>query len=162
MGWPRQATLVAGDSLNDLSLFSQGTHAVVVANAEPALAASVPASEQVHHSALDGAAAVLEGMERLGWLARRSVVVGYHRPPVCWLDGAWRPPSSPNGILPTLQAALADERLDAVWAAAHIGEAPPPAEPVTADVDLPLSLLPLHPRTMGGLLSPRLQGDTLA
>jgi trehalose-6-phosphate synthase len=150
LGWPRQATLVAGDSLNDLSLFSQGTHAVVVANAEPALAASVPASEQVHHSALDGAAAVLEGMERLGWLARRSVVVGYHRPPVCWLDGAWRPPSSPNGILPTLQAALADERLDAVWAAAHIGEAPPPAEPVTADVGLPLSLLPLHPERWAG------------
>ncbi|MEU1407435.1 HAD family hydrolase [Streptomyces sp. NPDC005728] len=146
LGWPRQAMLVAGDSLNDVSLFSQGTHAVVVANAEPALAAGVPASEQVHHSALDGAAAVLEGMERLGWLDRRSVVVGYHRPPVRWLDGAWRPPSSPNGILPTLQAALANEHLDAVWAAAHIGEALPPAQPVKAADGLPLSLLPLHPK----------------
>ncbi|MEU2714933.1 trehalose-6-phosphate synthase [Streptomyces sp. NPDC007205] len=150
LGWPRQATLVAGDSLNDLSLFSQGAFAVVVANAEPALAAGVPASEQVHHSALDGAAAVLEGMERLGWLARRSVVVGYHRPPVRWLDGAWQPPSSPNGILPTLQAALTDERLDAVWAAAHIGVMPPPAEPVTAAGGLPLSLLPLQPERWAG------------
>ncbi|NUK09272.1 trehalose-6-phosphate synthase [Streptomyces lunaelactis] len=150
LGWPRQAMLVAGDSLNDLSLFSQGTHAVVVANAEPALAAGVPPSKQVHHSALDGAAAVLEGMERLGWLVRRSVVVGYHRPPVRWLDGGWRPPSSPNGILPTLQAALTDERLDAVWAAAYIGEAPPAAEPMTAVDGLPLSLLPLRAERWAG------------
>ncbi|MGW3204794.1 trehalose-6-phosphate synthase [Streptomyces sp. NPDC001135] len=150
LGWSRQTMLVAGDSLNDLSLFSQGTRAVVVANAEPALAAGVPASEQVHHSALNGAAAVLEGMERLGWLVRRSVVVGYHRPPVRWLDGGWRPPSSPNGILPTLQAALADERMDAVWAAAHIGEAPPPGASVTIVDGLPLSLLPLRAERWAG------------
>ncbi|GHI07556.1 trehalose-6-phosphate synthase [Streptomyces cellostaticus] len=150
LGWPRQAMLVAGDSLNDLSLFSQGTNGVVVANAEPSLAAGVPAIDRVHHSALDGAAAVLEGMKRLGWLDRRSVVIGYHRPPLRWLDGAWRPPSSPNGILPTLQAALTDKRLDAVWAAAHIGEAPPPAEPDTATDGLPLSLLPLCPERWAG------------
>jgi trehalose-6-phosphate synthase/hydroxymethylpyrimidine pyrophosphatase-like HAD family hydrolase len=150
LGWTRQAVLVAGDSLNDLSLFCQGTHAVVVANAEPALVAGVPAGKQVHHSALEGAAAVLEGMERLGWLVRRSVVVGYHRPPVRWLDGGWRPPSSPNGILPTLRAALTDERLDAVWAAACIGEAPSPAEPVTAVDGLPLSLLPLRAERWAG------------
>ncbi|MEU5539246.1 trehalose-6-phosphate synthase [Streptomyces sp. NPDC020362] len=149
-GWPRQAMLVAGDSLNDLSLFSQGTHAVVVANAEPALAAAVGGSELVHHCARQGAAGVLEGMERLGWLVRRSVVVGYHRPPVRWSDGAWRPPSSPNGILPTLQAALADERLDAVWAAAHIGEALPTAQPPPITDGLTLSLLPLHPDRWSG------------
>lgn len=149
LGWPRRAMLVAGDSLNDLSLFRLGTPAVVVANAEPALTARVPASDRVHHSALDGAAAVLQGIERLGRPPKRSVVVGYHRPPVCWLDGAWRPPSSPNGILPTLQAALADEHLDAVWAAAHVGEAPAPAPP-RADGVPTLSLLPLPPDRWAG------------
>lgn len=100
LGWPRRAMLVAGDSLNDLSLFRLGTPAVVVANAEPALTARVPASDRVHHSALDGAAAVLQGIERLSRPPRRSVVVGYHRPPVCWLDGAWRPPPAPTASCP--------------------------------------------------------------
>ncbi|WP_369386279.1 trehalose-6-phosphate synthase [Streptomyces sp. CG1] len=150
LGWPRHAMLVAGDSLNDLSLFSQGTHAVIVANAEPALAAGVPMSELVHRSPREGAGAVLEGLERLGWLVRRSVVVGYHRSPVRWYDGAWRSPSSPNGILPTLQAALTGGRLDAVWAAAHTGETLPPAQPLPIADGLALSLLPLDPDRWAG------------
>ncbi|MGW0551336.1 HAD-IIB family hydrolase [Streptomyces altiplanensis] len=146
--WPRQAILAAGDSLNDLSLFRLGTHAVVVANAEPALIAQAPASTRVHHSALDGAAAVLEGLERLGWPMRRSVVIGYHRPPVRWANGVWQAPSSPNGILPTLQAALTDEGLGAVWAAAHVGEAPPPPRPAAGGPTL--SLLPMPPDRWAG------------
>ncbi|CAM5350906.1 hypothetical protein SGLAM104S_04112 [Streptomyces glaucescens] len=147
--WPRQATLAAGGSLNDLSLFRLGTHAVVVANAESALIEQAPADDRVHHSALDGAAAVLEGLERLGWSTRRSVVIGYHRPPVCWADGAWQAPASPNGILPTLKAALTDKRLGAVWAAAHIGEVPPQPPPRSAAC-LTLSLLPLPPDRWAG------------
>lgn len=145
--WPHQAMLAAGDSLNDLSLFRLGTHAVVVANAEPALIKQAPADARVHHSALAGAAAVLEGLERLGWHTRRSVVIGYHRPPVRWADGAWQAPSSPNGILPTLQAALTDKHLGAVWAAAHIGEVPPPPRPAAGPA---LSLLPLPPDRWAG------------
>ncbi|MFC9398057.1 HAD-IIB family hydrolase [Streptomyces sp. NPDC057027] len=149
MGWPRQAVLAVGDSLNDLSMLSRGTHAVVVANAETALAAAAPVREEVHHSVWEGAAAVLEGMERLGWLASRSVTVGYHRPPVRWIDGGWRSPCSPNGILPTLQSALADQRLNAVWAAAHTGERAPTATAATA-AGVPLSLLPLSPERWAG------------
>ncbi|MES9523727.1 HAD-IIB family hydrolase [Streptomyces capoamus] len=151
LGWAPQAMLVAGDSLNDLSLFCLGTHGVVVANAEPGLTARAPASARIHLSSLDGAAAVLEGMQRLGWLPRRSsVVIGYHRPPVRWVDGAWQTPSSPNGILPTLRSALADKEMDAVWAAAHPGEASPTVlhEPVTDG--LSLSLLPLRPQQWQG------------
>ncbi|MEU4728510.1 trehalose-6-phosphate synthase [Streptomyces sp. NPDC023588] len=149
-GWPLRTVLVAGDSLNDLSLFRLGAHAVVVANAEPALTAQVPAGPSAHHSTLNGAAAVLEGIRRFRRPTRHSVVVGYHRPPVRWCDGAWQPPSSPNGILPTLQAALTDEDLDVVWAAAHIGEAPAPPPP-RADAGSPrLSLLPLHPDRWAG------------
>ncbi|MFB6837864.1 trehalose-6-phosphate synthase [Streptomyces sp. NPDC056361] len=149
MGWARQGVLAAGDSLNDLSMLSGGTHAVVVANAEAALAAAVPVREEVHHSVWEGAAAVLEGMERLGWLDCRSVTVGYHRPPVRWIDGSWHAPCSPNGILPTLRSALADERLNAVWAAAHTGERPPTATAAAA-AGVPLSLLPLSPERWTG------------
>ncbi|MFF8293239.1 trehalose-6-phosphate synthase [Streptomyces sp. NPDC016309] len=150
LAWPRSGVLVAGDSLNDLSLFRLGTPGVVVANAEPALRAQAPASTLIHHSALDGAAGVLEGLERLGRPARHPVVVGYHRPPVRWLDGQWQPPSSPNGVLPTLQAALADPDLNAVWAAAHVGEAPVPPPPPPAAAGGMLSLLPMPPGRWAG------------
>ncbi|MGW7052885.1 trehalose-6-phosphate synthase [Streptomyces sp. NPDC054887] len=151
LAWPRSGMLVAGDSLNDLSLFRLGTPAVVVANAEPALRAQAPAGTLIHHSALEGAAAVLEGLERLGRPPKHPVVVGYHRPPVRWLDGHWQPPSSPNGVLPTLQAALTDADLNAVWAAAHVGEAPAPPPPPPAAAGGPrLSLLPMPPGRWAG------------
>lgn len=148
-GWPLGAVLVAGDSLNDLSLLRLGTRAVIVSGAEPGLLRLVPSSDRVHHSAAAGAGGVLEAMARFDRPARYSVVVGYHRPPVHWHDGAWRPPSSPNGVLPTLRSALADERLDAVWAAAHIGATPPPAPPDGAG-EPALSLLPLAPGSWAG------------
>ncbi|MGW7194730.1 trehalose-6-phosphate synthase [Streptomyces chryseus] len=149
LAWPRSGMLVAGDSLNDLSLFRLGTPAVMVANAEPALRAQAPAGSLIHHSALEGAAAVLEGLERLGRPPKHPVVVGYHRPPVRWLDGQWHPPSSPNGVLPTLQAALADPDLNAVWAAAHVGEAPAPPPPAAAGGPR-LSLLAMPPGRWAG------------
>lgn len=55
----------------------------------------------------------------------------------------------PNGILPTLQAALTDKRLGAVWAAAHIGEVPPQPPPRSA-AGPTLSLLPLPPDRWAG------------
>ncbi|MEU9236056.1 trehalose-6-phosphate synthase [Streptomyces subrutilus] len=150
LGWDRRALLVAGDSRNDLSLFHLVTRAVLVGNAESALVSAVPARTGLYQSCLPGAAAVLEAMERQGWLDRRSVVIGYHRPPVRWHEGRWQTPASPNGILPTLQAALVDERLDAVWAAAHVGDAPLPDPPATATGNLPLSLLALSPKRWSG------------
>jgi predicted mannosyl-3-phosphoglycerate phosphatase (HAD superfamily) len=46
--WSVDSILVAGDSLNDLSLFGLGAHGVIVGNAEPALASAVPARDAVH------------------------------------------------------------------------------------------------------------------
>ncbi|MFF7754950.1 trehalose-6-phosphate synthase [Streptomyces sp. NPDC007971] len=133
LDWPLSALLVAGDSLNDLSLFDLGAHGVIMGNAEPSLATRVPVGNRVHRPALDGAAAILSAMEHLGWISRPSrVVVGYHRPPLQWSDGRWRTPASPNGILPTLTSAL-DPRScgqDAVWAAALVTDqdtTPPPS-----------------------------------
>ncbi|WEO93487.1 trehalose-6-phosphate synthase [Streptomyces sp. FXJ1.172] len=164
LGWPVCALLVAGDSLNDLSLFDLGAHGVVMGNAEPGLAARVPPGERVHRPPLDGAAAILSALEDLGWISRPSrVVVGYHRPPLRWSEGRWQSPVSPNGILPTLTSAL-DPRAcdqDAVWAAALVTDqdaAPAPARdtpftrcacPAPPTV-LSLALLPVASATWAG------------
>ncbi|MEW1635292.1 trehalose-6-phosphate synthase [Streptomyces sp. NPDC093801] len=141
--WPQADLLVAGDSLNDLSLFRLGAHGVVVGNAEPALVAQVAGDPLVHRPALEGAAAVLDALERLGWVrSPRRVVIGYHRPPWQRYEGRWLPPASPNGILPTLVSALGagTGELDAVWAAATTEDA---ATAATIPPGLPLRLLPL-------------------
>ncbi|MER7986797.1 HAD-IIB family hydrolase [Streptomyces noursei] len=150
--WPASGLLVAGDSLNDLSLFQLGAHGVIMGNAEPALLAQVPDSELVHRPALEGAAAILDALERVGWVRpATSVVVGYHRPPVHWSQGRWRRPASPNGILPTLTSVLGDDTggLDATWAAALVEEEPGArgSAPVTG---LPLALLPVTPERWAG------------
>ncbi|MFC9593820.1 HAD-IIB family hydrolase [Streptomyces sp. NPDC056944] len=148
--WPRADLLVAGDSLNDLSLFRLGAHGVVVGNAEPALVVQVAGDPLVHRPALDGAAAVLDALERLSWVrSPRRVVIGYHRPPWQRYEGRWRPPASPNGILPTLVSALGTDAgaLDAVWAAATTEDASTAA---TVPPGLPLTLLPLPPDQWAG------------
>ncbi|MGB8963772.1 MAG: HAD-IIB family hydrolase, partial [Pseudonocardiaceae bacterium] len=77
--WPMASVLVAGDSLNDLSLFQLGAHGVIVGNAEPALRAAVAASDIVHRPDQTGAAGVLSALQALGWVQRDyPLVVGYH------------------------------------------------------------------------------------
>ncbi|MFG3497060.1 HAD-IIB family hydrolase [Streptomyces sp. NPDC047928] len=176
--WPASGLLVAGDSLNDLSLFRLGAHGVVMGNAEPALSARLPPGPRLHRPPLEGAAALLSALERLGWVRPpASVVIGYHRPPLRWSEGRWRQPESPNGILPTLtsilgapvqgtplpgapvrgasalDASAADGRggLDAVWvwAAAAVDDAPA-ARPAARTTGLPLALLPLSSRRWAG------------
>ncbi|MFH8567158.1 trehalose-6-phosphate synthase [Streptomyces sp. NPDC017993] len=130
--WPMDSVLVAGDSLNDLSLFRLGAHGVLMGNAEPALGEQLPDGAAVHRPDRRGAAAILSALEDLGWVERTAaVVVGYHRPPVRRADGGWRRPLSPNGILPTLRSMFATTDMDAVWATSLVGgealhgEAPP-------------------------------------
>ncbi|MFD7985351.1 trehalose-6-phosphate synthase [Kitasatospora indigofera] len=173
-GWPDGEILVAGDSLNDLSLFRLGTHGVIVAGAEPALLAATAGDPLIHRAHRRGAGGILAALRALGWVSpartppqarvkahaparvkaqvpartppqapaaqRHSLVIGYHRPPLRWTGGSWRPPTSPNGILPTLTSAFGDG-LPGVWVTALPGENPeagrvPPAGP-------PLSLVPL-------------------
>ncbi|WP_354637676.1 trehalose-6-phosphate synthase [Kitasatospora camelliae] len=122
--WPRESILVAGDSLNDLSLFRLGAHAVLMAGAEGALSAAVGDDPLVHRPDRPGAAGILAALQDLGWVTRparrparrHSVVVGYHRPPP-HRTGV-RTPTSPNGILPTLTSAFADG-LPGLWVAAR-------------------------------------------
>ncbi|GAA1383430.1 glucosylglycerol-phosphate synthase [Kitasatospora putterlickiae] len=152
LAWPAESVLVAGDSLNDLSLFRLGAHGVIVAGAEPALAVAVGDDPLVHRPDGPGAAGILAALSALGWVTppahrprvRHALVVGYHRPPAHRRKGGTRAPSSPNGILPTLTSAFADG-LPGVWVAATtpgspVAEGP---EPRKRRGDSSLSLMPL-------------------
>lgn len=64
-GLPHDRTLVAGDTLNDLSLFQTGLQGVMVANREPLLAEAAKGLANVHWSTGNGAAGVLEALRRI-------------------------------------------------------------------------------------------------
>jgi HAD superfamily hydrolase (TIGR01484 family) len=59
-----ERTLVAGDTLNDLSLFQTGLAGVAVANREPLLTQALAGMANVHCSELEGAGGVLEALQR--------------------------------------------------------------------------------------------------
>lgn len=61
----RERVLVAGDTLNDLSLFETGLRGVAVGNSEPALKERLAERDTVYHSAGAGAAGILEAIDRL-------------------------------------------------------------------------------------------------
>ncbi|GLZ37930.1 alpha,alpha-trehalose-phosphate synthase [Actinokineospora sp. NBRC 105648] len=144
-GWHLADVLVAGDSLNDLSMLRLETESVVVGGAEPALAAELG----VEPAGSLGAVAILAALRRLGWVDQRHrLVVGYHRSPVLAHDGGWRPPSSPNGILPTLTSVFS-QGLGGVWVTAAV------PEPAAADhgTGLPLEFLSLSRARWAGFLN---------
>jgi len=61
----RDRVLVAGDTLNDLSLFETGLQGVAVGNSEPALKRRLESHDTVYHSDGAGAAGILEAIEAL-------------------------------------------------------------------------------------------------
>ncbi|MFJ6385780.1 trehalose-6-phosphate synthase [Kitasatospora sp. NPDC092039] len=69
LGWRPEGILVAGDSLNDLSLFRFGAHAVVVAGAEPALLTALAEDSRVHRPDRAGAAGIHAALLDLGWIS---------------------------------------------------------------------------------------------
>ncbi|MGH4008232.1 MAG: HAD-IIB family hydrolase [Pseudonocardiaceae bacterium] len=144
-GWPLDTILVAGDSLNDLSLFTLGAHGVIVGNAEPALICAVPAQDTVYRLPQPGAAGVLQALQNLGWVQTRyPLVIGYHRPPVSWApERGWHKPASPNGILPTLKHVFTNG-LDAVWVTGGIIETEEHLAHLNEhNTGIPLSFVPL-------------------
>ncbi|HUW98222.1 MAG TPA: HAD family hydrolase [Acidiferrobacter sp.] len=62
LGLPAERTLVAGDTLNDLSMFDTGFAGVAVGNGEPALLTAVRDMPNVHCSPYPGAAGVLDAL----------------------------------------------------------------------------------------------------
>ena len=64
LGLPAERTLVAGDTLNDLSMFRTGLAGVAVANREVALDAAIGQRANVYRSPHPGAAGVLDALQR--------------------------------------------------------------------------------------------------
>jgi glucosylglycerol-phosphate synthase len=115
LGVPDAEVVVAGDTLNDLSLFDTGYRGVVVGQAEPALLAATAGRPQVHHATAPGAGGILEVLRNhIGFgtpapeppTGDAQLVVVYHRLPYeeRRVQGTVvrRRHTSPNGIVPTL------------------------------------------------------------
>jgi HAD superfamily hydrolase (TIGR01484 family) len=65
LGLEPARVLVAGDTLNDLSLFETGLAGVAVGNSETALKQRLQGRDNVYHSAGAGAAGILEAIDHL-------------------------------------------------------------------------------------------------
>jgi len=118
---PRERILVAGDTLNDLSMYTAGFRGVCVGDSEPALTAATATLGHTFHAEAPGCGGILEAIEHFGLLASddpflhppaqaradgAELVMVYHRLPFdeVMQDGVLvqRPPRSPNGIIPSL------------------------------------------------------------
>lgn len=117
----RETLLVAGDTLNDLSMYEAGFRGVCVGGSEKALLEATAARKQVLHAREPGCGGILEAVDHFGLVDRddphrrtepRSkagkarLVMVYHRLPFeeVMRDGRvqFQPPHSPNGIIPSL------------------------------------------------------------
>ncbi len=118
-GFDPASIVVAGDTLNDLSMFETGFRGVAVGGSEPALVERVRKNPRVHVATQEGCGGILEGLARHGMplgepeaahvqegCGDAELVMVYHRLPYDELvvDGVTlqRRPKSPNGIMPTL------------------------------------------------------------
>jgi len=119
-GLPEEAVLVAGDTLNDLSLMQTGYRGCVVGNGEPALKKAAAQEKNVYQAAAVGPDGILEAVhfhgfgKALGFSSHASPVtygkadllMVYHRQPFDEYKRGTRilrrKPKSPNGIIPTL------------------------------------------------------------
>lgn len=76
---PRARTLVAGDTLNDLSMFNTPLAGVAVGNREPALDAALRDHTNVYRSPLPGAAGVLDALTQFHETEDFHGVIAGHR-----------------------------------------------------------------------------------
>lgn len=122
MNIDEREVLVAGDTLNDLSLYETGYKGVVVGAAEEALVLATTGIQTVFQAGRAGAGGILEALGHFPAFHRYDVVqqeiemhphagatqmvMLYHRLPyeVREINGRTErvPPHSPNGIIPTL------------------------------------------------------------
>ena len=135
-----EQVLVAGDTLNDLAMYRQGFKGVCVGDSEPLLLNATRNSTRVLHARSRGCGGILEAITHFGFLGAEGIdahaapiaevgksdlVMVYHRLPYDeHLENGKlvrRPPSSPNGILPTLLSFFADGRRSA-WVAWAVDE----------------------------------------
>lgn len=122
-GWALENIVVAGDTLNDLSLFETGLKGIAVGRSEPALVRRVRDLPNAHVARREGCGGIVDGLAHHGFLnethfderpvvGESDLVMVYHRLPFdeVEVDGKllWQRPKSPNGIIPTLLGFFAD------------------------------------------------------
>ena len=141
LGLERDQVLVAGDTLNDLSMLSSGLHAVCVGQSESALLEQTRHNPRVLHASSPGCGGILEAIAYFNFLGARGIaaetrqttrpgkadlVMVYHRLPYeeHRIGGKLqrRRPSSPNGIIPSLLSFFGDGRPGS-WVAWAVHEA---------------------------------------
>jgi len=132
---PKDKVLVAGDTLNDLSLFEIGVQGVAVGKSEMALLEATKDNKLTFQATSAGAGGILECMENTRpfsnfikkTTARKKaasakgetqLVMVYHRLPFEQREVNGKimvtPPKSPNGIIPSLLGLFEKER-SGVW-----------------------------------------------
>lgn len=72
IGLPGERVLVAGDTLNDLSLFHTGLRGVAVGNSEAALVEAIAHLPDVRHSEHHGCGGITDAIQHFGLLATAS------------------------------------------------------------------------------------------
>jgi glucosylglycerol-phosphate synthase len=129
--------LVAGDTLNDLAMYTCGFNGVVVGNSESRLVEATAALDDVYQAKLAGAGGITEAFGHFSVFSSLTrmpaeqmlenatsetpqLVMMYHRFPyeTTRVNGKkqYVSPKSPNGILPTLQSFFSNGRAG-VWIA---------------------------------------------
>ncbi|MDX1505407.1 MAG: glucosylglycerol-phosphate synthase [Spongiibacter sp.] len=125
----RERVLVAGDTLNDLSMFQQNFNGVCVGESESLLLSATTDLPRTYHATGPGCSGILEAISYFGYLGPVSIaneigeasetgksdlVIVYHRLPDEEYDDKGiirrRRPRSPNGIIPTLLSFFADDQ----------------------------------------------------
>ncbi len=120
---PHDEVLVAGDTLNDLSMFECPFFGVAVGESESGLLKATGDRSKILHAKHTGCGGILEALSYFGFLGKGAVdaelaelakpgrselVMVYHRLPYeeSWENGELvrRRPTSPNGIMPTLMS----------------------------------------------------------
>lgn len=118
---PRERILVAGDTLNDLSMYLAGFRGVCVGDSEAALTQATAQLDATYHASAPGCGGILEAIAHFGLLADddphvpavqaprkggAELVMVYHRLPYDEVvehgELVRRAPRSPNGIIPSL------------------------------------------------------------
>lgn len=121
LGIDENEVLVAGDTLNDPSMFEQGFKGVCVGQSEKGLLKATQGRAHVLHASRRGCGGILEAIEHFGLLdtsgipphhspahesGKSDLLIVYHRLPYEEIIEKGqikrRRPSSPNGIIPTL------------------------------------------------------------
>ena len=140
LGISDEDVLVAGDTLNDLSMYEHGFIGVCVGDSEPALLSETENRARVYHADQPGCGGILQAFEHFGFLGmagmeaeqrdvavpgKSDLVIVYHRLPYEEFrengQTIRRKPTSPNGIIPTLMSFFADGRAGS-WVAWSVHE----------------------------------------